>query len=83
MSLSAIKDIIIPLYDQLLCELSGKMIIKLFGNCTGGVCKEILSGWLKVVIAVMAPQLTKVIGETQRASVTIMVGIRNIKQREG
>lgn len=77
------KGKIISLYGQLLCELSGKMIIKLFGNCTGGVCKEILPGWLKVVIAVMALQLTEVIGETQRASVTIMVGIRNIKQREG
>lgn len=83
MSLTAIKDIIISFYSQLLCEFSGEMIFKLFGNCTGGVCKEILSGWLKVVIAVMAPQLTKVIGETQRASGTIMKGIRNIKQREG
>lgn len=63
-SLIAIKEKTISLYGQLLCELSGKMIIKLFGNCTGGVCKEILSGWLKVVIAVMAPQLTEVIGET-------------------
>lgn len=83
MSLTAIKDIIISLCGQLLCEFSGKMIIKLFGSWAGGVCKEILSGWLKVVIAVMAPQLTEVIGETQRASVTIMVGIRDIKQREG
>lgn len=83
MSLIAIKEKIISLYGQLLCEFSDKMIIKLFGNSTGGVCKEILSGWLKVVIEVMAPQLTKVIGETQRTSVTIMVGIRNIKQREG
>lgn len=59
------------------------MTIRLFGNCTAGVCKEILPGWLKVLIAVTVPQLTNVIGETQRASVTVMVGVRNIKQREG
>lgn len=28
------KGKIISLYGQLLCELSGEMIIKLFGNCT-------------------------------------------------
>lgn len=42
-SLIAIKEKIIFLYGQLLCEFSGKITIKLFGNCTG-VKKYCLGG---------------------------------------
>jgi len=46
------------------------------------MCKEILYGRLKIVIAVMVPQLVEIVREAKRPYVIIMVGMGNIKRIE-